>query len=174
MAILYNLISCRWNEYGVKASSHLQGRSLKFWYEDHDTAVMNAAWKPRWGLHQDTWPVTRCRRPCPSVWFTPPLTMQGTTMRRNLETWWMRYCRSVAVRLRQRAFLRCTTRWGTVVTACTTCFNVQNLRILHTKVHLCRSEWQRGLRHEISSPAQALGSWVRIPLGVWMCLCCPV
>jgi hypothetical protein len=31
-----------------------------------------------------------------------------------------------------------------------------------------RSEWQRGLRHELSSPARTLGSWVRIPLKAWM------
>jgi hypothetical protein len=27
-----------------------------------------------------------------------------------------------------------------------------------------RSRWPRGLRHELSSPAWTLGSWVRIPL----------
>jgi hypothetical protein len=44
----------------------------------------------------------------------------------------------------------------------------------------CRSQWPRGLRHEQSSPAQTLGSWVRIPTEAWMsvrvflCLCCSV
>jgi hypothetical protein len=28
----------------------------------------------------------------------------------------------------------------------------------------CRSQWPRGLRHELSSPARTLGSWVRIQL----------
>jgi hypothetical protein len=44
-----------------------------------------------------------------------------------------------------------------------------------------RSQWQRGLRHELSSLARTLGSWVRIPLKAWMsvcaftlCLCCLV
>jgi hypothetical protein len=42
-----------------------------------------------------------------------------------------------------------------------------------------RSHWARGCRHEMSSPAQILGSWVRIPLETWMCafrLCfyCPL
>jgi hypothetical protein len=32
----------------------------------------------------------------------------------------------------------------------------------------CESQWPRGLRHELSSPAQTLGSWVRIPLKAWM------
>jgi hypothetical protein len=27
-----------------------------------------------------------------------------------------------------------------------------------------RSQWPRGLRHELSSPAQTLGEWFRIPL----------
>jgi hypothetical protein len=31
-----------------------------------------------------------------------------------------------------------------------------------------RSDWPRGLRHEMSSLARTLGSWVRIPLKVWM------
>jgi hypothetical protein len=36
---------------------------------------------------------------------------------------------------------------------------------------VCRSQWQRGLRHELSSFAQTLGSWVRIPLEAWMSVC---
>jgi hypothetical protein len=40
-----------------------------------------------------------------------------------------------------------------------------------------RSQWPRGLRHELSSLARILGSWVRIPLKAWMSafilyLCC--
>jgi hypothetical protein len=35
-------------------------------------------------------------------------------------------------------------------------------------VKLFRSQGPRGLRHEMSSPAQTLGSWVRIPLETWM------
>jgi hypothetical protein len=46
----------------------------------------------------------------------------------------------------------------------------------------CRSQWPRGLRHEQSSLAWTLGSWVWIPLKEWMsalcafilCLCCSV
>jgi hypothetical protein len=30
------------------------------------------------------------------------------------------------------------------------------------------SQWQRGLRQELSLPAQTLGSWVRIPLEAWI------
>jgi hypothetical protein len=42
-----------------------------------------------------------------------------------------------------------------------------------TPYRCCRSQWPRGLRHEMSSPARTLGSWVRIPLKTWMfvCLC---
>jgi hypothetical protein len=29
----------------------------------------------------------------------------------------------------------------------------------------------RGLRHELSSPARPLGSWVRIPLKTWLSVC---
>jgi hypothetical protein len=34
--------------------------------------------------------------------------------------------------------------------------------------YLFRSQWPRGLRHKPPSPAQTLGSWVRIPLEAWM------
>jgi hypothetical protein len=34
-----------------------------------------------------------------------------------------------------------------------------------------RSRWPRGLRHELSSPARTLGSWVRTPLEEWMFAC---
>jgi hypothetical protein len=34
----------------------------------------------------------------------------------------------------------------------------------------CRSQWPRGLRHELSSPASTLRSWVRIPVRHG-CLC---
>jgi hypothetical protein len=42
-----------------------------------------------------------------------------------------------------------------------------------------RPQWPRGLRHELSSLARKLGSWVRIPekawmFGVWMFVCFPV
>jgi hypothetical protein len=35
----------------------------------------------------------------------------------------------------------------------------------------CRSQWPRGLRHELSSLSRMLGSWVRIPLKAWMSVC---
>jgi hypothetical protein len=34
-----------------------------------------------------------------------------------------------------------------------------------------RSQWPRGLRHELSSPARQLGSWVRITFEAWMSVC---
>jgi hypothetical protein len=38
------------------------------------------------------------------------------------------------------------------------------------QLQLCRSQWPRGLRHELSSPAPTLRWWVRIPLRHG-CLC---
>jgi hypothetical protein len=32
----------------------------------------------------------------------------------------------------------------------------------------CRSQWLRGVRHELFSLARMLGWWVRIPLKAWM------
>jgi hypothetical protein len=40
----------------------------------------------------------------------------------------------------------------------------------NSTVRGCRSQWPRGLRHELSSPAPKLGSWVGIPLRHG-CLC---
>jgi hypothetical protein len=39
--------------------------------------------------------------------------------------------------------------------------------------------YSSGSKHELSSPAQALGLWLRIPFEAWLfafilCLCCPV
>jgi hypothetical protein len=34
-----------------------------------------------------------------------------------------------------------------------------------------RSQWPRGLRRELFSPSQTLGSWVRIPLEAWIFAC---
>jgi hypothetical protein len=36
---------------------------------------------------------------------------------------------------------------------------------------LCRSQWTHGVRHELSSSARTLGSWVRIPLEAWVSVC---
>jgi hypothetical protein len=47
---------------------------------------------------------------------------------------------------------------------------------MHIKVKgipvLGGSQWPRGLRHELSSLAGTLGSWVRLPLKVWMFALC--
>jgi hypothetical protein len=34
-----------------------------------------------------------------------------------------------------------------------------------------RSQWPRGLRHWLSSPARTLGPWIRIPFEAWMSVC---
>jgi hypothetical protein len=39
------------------------------------------------------------------------------------------------------------------------------------KCSLCRSQWPRGLKHELSSFARTLGSWIRTPIKAWMSLC---
>jgi hypothetical protein len=39
------------------------------------------------------------------------------------------------------------------------------------KTHRRRSQWPRGLRHELSSSARTLGSWVRIPLEASIAVC---
>jgi hypothetical protein len=45
-------------------------------------------------------------------------------------------------------------------------------RHIHTQIHILgRSQWWRGLRHELSSPAPTLRSWVRILLEAGMFVC---
>jgi hypothetical protein len=43
--------------------------------------------------------------------------------------------------------------------------------IMHYYKYDGRSQWPRGLRHEPSSPARKLGSWIRIQLKAWMSVC---
>jgi hypothetical protein len=57
-------------------------------------------------------------------------------------------------------------------------FVVETYYIFYCEVELKfrRSQWTPSLRHELSSLARTLGSWVRIPLKAWvsafiMCLC---
>jgi hypothetical protein len=45
------------------------------------------------------------------------------------------------------------------------------IRIAHHVLDEYRSQWPRGLRHELSSLAQTLGSRVRISLEAWMSVC---
>ena len=52
----------------------------------------------------------------------------------------------------------------------TRCINVANLFYCSNSLH-GRSQWPRGLRRR-SAAARLLRSWVRIPLGVWMSVCC--
>jgi hypothetical protein len=42
---------------------------------------------------------------------------------------------------------------------------------LTSMLKYCRSEWPRGIRHEMSSLARTLGSWILIPLKAWMFVC---
>jgi hypothetical protein len=43
-----------------------------------------------------------------------------------------------------------------------------NIRNKTKTIRISRSQWPRVLRHEMSLPAQSLGSLVRIPLEAWM------
>jgi hypothetical protein len=59
-------------------------------------------------------------------------------------------------------------------------FHLRHYKHSYTS-YRCRPRWPRGLRHELSSLARTLGSWVRISLKAWMSvfafilrLCCPV
>jgi hypothetical protein len=47
----------------------------------------------------------------------------------------------------------------------------RNNQIMGPLYNCCRSQWPHVLRHELSSPARTLGSWVRIPLKAQMFVC---
>jgi len=47
----------------------------------------------------------------------------------------------------------------------------QGLIFFSTMRQFCQSQWPRGLRHR-SAAAHLLRSWVRIPLGAWIFVCC--
>jgi hypothetical protein len=52
--------------------------------------------------------------------------------------------------------------------------NMQLRVTIVTYCFMCRSQWPRGERHELSSLSRKLGSWVRIPHKAWMfgvCMC---
>jgi hypothetical protein len=42
-----------------------------------------------------------------------------------------------------------------------------NLKLISLLLQ-CRSQWPRGLRHELFSPTRNMGSWLRTPLEAWM------
>jgi hypothetical protein len=53
----------------------------------------------------------------------------------------------------------------------TTRVNNQSSKWVQVCIRDGRSQWPRGLKHEISSPPRTLGSWVRIPLEACMSVC---
>jgi hypothetical protein len=68
----------------------------------------------------------------------------------------MMFCKPFSFR-RERSFCNCK--------------NTNKIFVENIPLILRRSQWPRGLRNELSSPAQTLGSWVRIPLEAWMFVC---
>jgi hypothetical protein len=60
-------------------------------------------------------------------------------------------------------------RWGTSINYL--CLKKDACKYTNVRKEMFRSQWPRGLRHEMCSPARTLGSWVRIPLEAWMSVC---
>ena len=46
-----------------------------------------------------------------------------------------------------------------------------NIIYIYIYIYICRSQWPRGLRRR-SAATRLLRSWVRIPPGAWMFVCC--
>jgi hypothetical protein len=51
------------------------------------------------------------------------------------------------------------------------CFRDSEENVFMFLYILCRSQWPRGLRHEMFSLTRTLGSWVWIPIKAWMSFC---
>jgi hypothetical protein len=45
---------------------------------------------------------------------------------------------------------------------------LENARYIGVNNLDCRTQWPRGLRHELSSPTETLLSWVRAPFETWV------
>jgi hypothetical protein len=54
------------------------------------------------------------------------------------------------------------------ITICLGCLGYRVTKFCKHNANGDVSQWPCGLRDEISSPAQTLGSWVRIPLETWL------
>jgi hypothetical protein len=67
-------------------------------------------------------------------------------------------------------WLAASVRLGLGCTTCETLIRLLTFPALHT-VRADHSGRPHGLRHEMSSPARTLGSWVRIPLKAWKFVC---
>jgi hypothetical protein len=59
-----------------------------------------------------------------------------------------------------------STRWHVLMAWCVIKFSTGRALSFFCRYHcdVCRSQWPCGLRHELSSLARTLGSWLRIPL----------
>jgi hypothetical protein len=76
-----------------------------------------------------------------------------------LGLWFHRTCRAHQFILLQNIIVQ-------VVHLCTA-----PLRLFNYFPCKCRTQWLRGLRHELSPLARTLGFWVRMPLEAWMSVC---
>ena len=65
----------------------------------------------------------------------------------------------------------CHQNWFTQFLALKLVIYVYTYICMCTHIYVCRSQWPRGLRRR-SAAARLLKSWVRIPPGAWMFVCC--
>jgi hypothetical protein len=49
-----------------------------------------------------------------------------------------------------------------------TTLKMDKMKLIVNVTYYCRSQWPRGLGHELYLPARMLGLWVQIPHKVWM------
>jgi hypothetical protein len=88
----------------------------------------------------------------------------------KVPTWWWpcnveTCCRSDTYKKWQRCTGTAPSRLCTEMNSLATATGLWNV------IFFSLSQWPRGLRHELSPPAQTLGSWVPIPLDVWTPVC---
>jgi hypothetical protein len=78
---------------------------------------------------------------------------------------WQAYCREQTYIKTKQIFHH------NVFRSSTSSFHFRTNNFFLLEVFVRRSQWARGLRHELSSLAQTLGSWLRFPLKSWMSMC---
>jgi hypothetical protein len=81
-------------------------------------------------------------------------------VQKSFRKFWLGSKNNVHLRVVQDELCSCIIHWNAVSNYC----HCTTHDFLNTLMSCCRSQWPRGLRHELSSLDRTLRSWVRIPL----------
>jgi len=80
-------------------------------------------------------------------------------------------CNYIVVRLRIKSSVQKLSERHNSTVYLVSGYLIESWHILWSNILSCRSQWPRGLRRS-SAAARLLRSWVRIPPGAWIFVCC--